>query len=82
MMDELDLNRWSAQRPPADFADRTVDMMLTAQSKAENLKRRRRWPGLLVLAAAFVGTTACLLAATLPALRAANTDLRVALEED
>jgi predicted permease len=32
--------------------------------------------------AAFVGVAACLLAATLPARRAANADLRVALEED
>ena len=59
-MDKYDFSRWTAQKPPVDFADKAVSAMLAPQAKAKpkRQQKRRRWPGFLVLAAAFVGTTA------------------------
>jgi len=59
-MDKQDFSRWTAQKPPVDFADKAVSAMLAQQSQAQTKRqqKRRRWPGFLVLAAAFVGTTA------------------------
>jgi len=58
MKDAPDFRRWTAQRPPVGFADATVDAILASETKAKRRHGHKRWPGLVILAAALVGSAA------------------------
>jgi hypothetical protein len=52
------LDDWTAQEPPRDFAERTVEAMLADAQEPRRRTLGKHWFGGLLLAAALVGTTA------------------------
>ena len=60
MRQQLDhwLDEWTAQEPPRDFAERTVEVMLADAKQPRRRTLGKHWVGGLILAAALVGTTA------------------------
>ena len=54
----LELDDWTAQEPPRDFAERTVEAMLANGQEQRPRTLGRHWLGGVLLAAALVGTTA------------------------
>lgn len=57
-MTSRELHDWPAQQPPADFAERAVLAILTADAPPAPRRSPRRWPALLAVAAVFAGAGA------------------------
>ncbi len=57
-MSTHDFSRWTAQKPPDDFAARTVDAMVADAGRHKRRGLGKHWFGGLLLAAALVGTSA------------------------
>ncbi|HZO17203.1 MAG TPA: hypothetical protein VFB62_28190 [Polyangiaceae bacterium] len=57
-MSTHDFNRWRAQQPPDDFADRVVKAMISEAPQPLRRRSRRGWLGGIGLAAVLLGASA------------------------
>ena len=57
-MSTHDFNRWTAQQPPDDFADRVVKSMIAEAPQSIPRRSRRGWLGGMGLAAVLLGASA------------------------